>query len=211
MVSLAAAQALAAPDAVSRFEVHFPQVRRVQDDAVATAAATAIRRAAPGLSVETWRELEPVLVRILDSIRPLMAVVSVIFFVLAGLLVVNSVYLGMVERIHELGVLMSLGASGRRVMGLITLESVLMCGAGALLGTAAGLPLVGVLARGFTFPGLERYYASFGMDPVFYASIRPDEVAFAVLFALGTGVLAALWPASLASRLEPVEAMRFTA
>jgi len=49
------------------------------------------------------------------------------------------------------------------------------------------------------------------MDPMFYASIHPGEIAFAVLFALGTGVLAALWPASIASRLEPVEAMRFIA
>jgi len=211
LVSLAAAQELAAPDAVSRLEVHFPDVNRVQEDVVSADTAERLRRALPGLSVESWRELSPMLVRVLDSIRPVMALVTVIFFILAGLLVVNSIYLGMIERIREFGVLMSLGASGRRVMGLITLESMLLCSAGAVLGAAAGLPLVGLLARGFTIPGLEQYYASFGMDPVFYASIHPSEVAFAILFALGTGVLAALWPASLASRLEPVEAMRFTA
>ncbi len=211
LISLAAAQTLAAPDAVSRVEVHFPSIRRVQDDSASLEAARRLQRAVPELSVETWRELSPMLVRILDSLRPVMAVVSVIFFILAGLLVVNSIYLGMIERIHEFGVLMSLGASGRRVLGLITLESVLLCSAGALVGTAVGLPLVALMARGFTVPGLEQYYASFGMDPVFYASIHPSEVAFAIAFALGTGVLAALWPASLASRLEPVEAMRFTA
>ncbi len=211
LLSLAAAQAVAADDAVSRIEVHYPEIRRMQDDVASTETATRLRAALPALSVETWRELSPTLVRILDSLRPVMAIVSVIFFVLAGLLVVNSIYLGMVERIHEFGVLMSLGASGRRVMGLITLESVLLCGAGAALGLAIGLPLVGLMGRGFTIPGLEQYYASFNMDPVFYASIHPSEVLFAVLFALGTGVLAALWPASIASRLEPVEAMRFTA
>ena len=210
LVSLAAAQALAAPDAVSHIEVHFPDVRRLQDDALTAAASGRLQGALPGLSVESWRELAPTLVRILDSLRPVMAVVSVIFFVLAGLLVVNSIYLGMVERIREFGVLMSLGASGRRVMGLITLESVLLCAAGAAVGVALGLPLVGLMARGFTIPGLEQYYASFGMDPTFYASIQPGEIAFAVVFALATGVLAALWPASIASRLEPVEAMRFT-
>jgi ABC-type lipoprotein release transport system permease subunit len=211
LVSLAAAQSLAAPDAVSRIDVHFPDVRRLQDDAVTAVAAGRVQGALPRLSVESWRELAPTLVRILDSLRPVMAVVSVIFFVLAGLLVVNSIYLGMVERIREFGVLMSLGASGRRVMGLITLESVLLCAAGAVVGLAVGLPLVGLMARGFTIPGLEQYYASFGMDPTFYASIQAGEIAFAILFALATGVLAALWPASIASRLEPVEAMRFTA
>ncbi|MEJ2288383.1 MAG: FtsX-like permease family protein [Deinococcales bacterium] len=211
LVSLAAAQSLAAQDAVSHIEVHFPDIRRLQDNAVTSAVAERVQGALPGLSVESWRELSPTLVRILDSLRPVMAIVSVIFFVLAGLLVVNSIYLGMVERIREFGVLMSLGASGRRVMGLITLESVLLCAAGAAVGVAIGLPLVGLMARGFTIPGLEQYYASFGMDPMFYASIQPGEIAFAILFALATGVLAALWPASIASRLEPVEAMRFTA
>lgn len=211
LVSLTAAQSLAAADALSRLEVHFPEVRRVQDDAISGEAAHRLRQALPGLTVETWRQLSPTLGRILESIRPMMALVTIIFFILAGLLVVNSIYLGMIERIREFGLLMSLGTSGRRVMGLITLESVLLCSAGAAVGTAVGLPLVGLMARGFTVPGLEQYYASFGLDPVFYASIHPSEVAFAVLFALITGVLAALWPASLASRLEPVEAMRFTA
>ena len=211
LVSLTAAQALAAPDALSRLEIHFTEVRRVQEDAISAETARHVRRALPDLTVETWQQLSPMLGRILDSIRPMMAVTTSIFYILAGLLVVNSIYLGMIERIREFGVLMSLGASGRRVMGLITLESVVLCSAGALLGTAVGLPLVGLMARGFTVPGLEQYYATFGLDPVFYASIHPSEVAFAILFALGTGVLAALWPASLASRLEPVEALRFTA
>lgn len=211
LASLAAAQALAAPDALSRIEVHYPGVLRMEDDVSSAALAQQLQATLPDLTTETWRELSPVLVRILDSLRPIMAVVSVLFFVLAGLLVVNSIYLGMVERIHEFGVLMSLGASGRRVMGLITLESVLLCAAGAAAGLAVGLPLVALMGRGFTIPGLEQYYASFGMDPMFYASIHPGEIAFAVLFALGTGVLAALWPASIASRLEPVEAMRFIA
>jgi ABC-type antimicrobial peptide transport system permease subunit len=74
-----------------------------------------------------------------------------------------------------------------------------------------GLAAVGLMARGFTVPGLEHYYASFGMDPTMYASIGPGQVLLAVGLALASGVLAALWPASLAAKLEPAEAMRFTA
>ena len=114
------------------------------------------------------------------------------------------------ERIHEFGIIISLGAHGHKVMGMITLESVLLCVTGAVVGTGAGLAGVAYLSRGFTFPGLEEYYASFGLNPVFYASITPEQVLFSIAFALATGSLAALWPASMAARLEPVEAMRFT-
>jgi len=60
-------------------------------------------------------------------------------------------------------------------------------------------------------PGLVEYYAAFGMDPTFYLSIKPGQLAFAIAFAFITAVAAALWPAWIASRLEPVEAMRFQA
>jgi len=211
LISLATAQLIAAPDAVSRFEIHLPDIHRLEDDVLSVRVADALRPELPQLSVETWQQLFPELLQLLHAFGPMMAVVTLIFFVLAALLVVNTVYLGLIERIREFGVLMSLGVSGRRVMGLITLESVLLCLTGAVLGTGVGLAAVGLMARGFTVPGLEHYYASFGMDPTMYASIGPGQVLLAVGLALASGVLAALWPASLAAKLEPVEAMRFTA
>ena len=94
---------------------------------------------------------------------------------------------------------------------MIALESVLMCLLGTVVGTAGGLALVAAYADGLVIEPLVEYYASFGMDPVFYLSVTPGQVAFAVAFALVTALAAALWPAYLASRLEPVEAMRFQA
>lgn len=211
LVSLAAAQALAGPDAVTRFEVHLPWIHRLDEDTGSAAVADALAAAAPALQVETWRQLSPDLVGLLDAFGPLLAVITLIFFVLAGLLVVNTVYLGLIERMREFGVLLSLGLNGRRLMGLITLESVLLCVSGAVVGFGVGLAAVAWMARGFTFPGFERIYASFGMDPTLYASLAPGQALLAGAFAVATGILAALWPASLASRLEPVEAMRFTA
>ncbi len=211
LVSLGAAQALAAPDAVSRFEVHFPDVKRVVDDGVSGSVAAELTPQLPKLQVETWRQLSPGLVKLLNAFGPMLAVITLIFYVLAGLLVVNTIYLGLIERVREFGVLISLGMSGRAMMALVTLESVLLCAAGAAVGAAIGTAGVAVLGRGFTIPGFQQYMASFGMDPMFYPSVTAAQVLQAVGFALATGVLAALWPASLAARLEPAEAMRFAA
>lgn len=211
-VSLAAAQELAAPGAVSRFEVHYPELRQIREDRQTEfVAARLAERLGPDYSVETWRELDPMLAGLLDIINPMMYVVTSIFFVLAGLLVLNTIYLSLIERVREFGVIVALGATGRQVIGMILLESVLLCSSGALIGLGLGLAVVGYLSRGFSIPGLEAYYASFGLNPVFYPAVTAGQVGFAVLFTLVTALLAALWPALVAARLEPAEAMRHTA
>ncbi len=210
-LTLPAVQELAAPGSVSRFEIHYPELVRLDQDVQTPLIRDQLRQLLPQLNVEEWRELNPALVRLLDAIGPLMAVVNVIFFLLAGLLVVNTIYLSLMERIHEFGVIISLGANGRKVITMITLESMLLTITGAAAGLAIGLTWLAFLSRGVRFPGLDEYYASFGLNPVFYLTITPAQAMFTVSFAIAIGILAALWPASVAARLEPVEAMRFTA
>ena len=209
--TLEEAQALAAPDAVTRFEIHATSLVRIADDTIATDLADELGEALPSLEVLDWRELEPSIVEVLESLDPMLYAVSVLFFVLAGMLVLNTVYLSVMERVRELGVIQALGAGGGRVIGLIATESVLLCTLGAAVGGALGLGAVAAMSDGFTVPALAEYWASFGLDPVFYLSLSPGQVVFTFLFAVLTAVLAALWPAALAARLEPVEAMRFQA
>jgi ABC-type antimicrobial peptide transport system permease subunit len=96
-------------------------------------------------------------------------------------------------------------------MGMITLESVLMCLLGAAIGLGLGLASVASLADGFIFPGQEETFEQLGMNPVLYPSVEPWQVLVAVGFALTTAILASLWPASIAARTEPAEAMRYVA
>ena len=209
--SLEEAQLLAAPDAVTHFEIHGPSLVTIDDDRAAVDLANELDAALPALEVLDWRELEPATVQLLETLDPMLYAVSALFFILAGLLVLNTVYLSVMERIRELGVIQALGAGGRRILGLIATESVLLCTLGALVGSALGLAAIASLADGFSVPALAEYWASFGLDPVLYFTVTPAQVVFAIVFAVVTALLAALWPAALAARLEPVEAMRFQA
>jgi ABC-type lipoprotein release transport system permease subunit len=209
--SLGATQALAAPDAVQRIEVHGLELVHLSEDTVADALAARLASELPELEALSWREVSPGMANLLRTIQPMLFVVSALFFLLAGMLVLNTVYLSVMERIREFGILHALGAGDRRVLSMIALESVLMCLLGTAVGASGGLALVAAYADGLVIEPLVEYYASFGMDPVFYLSVTPGQVAFAVAFALVTAVAAALWPAWIASRLEPVEAMRFQA
>ena len=162
--------------------------------------------------VETWQQLDPSLATLVNFFTPVLVVMSFIFFVLAGLLVLNTVYLSTLERVREFGVIISLGARGRQIMGMVTLESVLMCMTGAALGLALGLGFVALGSNGLTLPGYaEEIIAEVGLPSVFYLSIEWWQILLAVGFAVLTAFFAALGPARMAANIEPAEAMRYTA
>ncbi|CAN5895221.1 FtsX-like permease family protein [soil metagenome] len=212
-LSLTAAQELAAPDALSRLELHYPAINTVKEDGSVAGDLSALRTAlGDGLEVEAWRELSPGLATMLNFLAPMMVVVSLIFFVLAGLLVVNTVYLSTLERVREFGVILSLGAKGRQVMGMVTLESLLLCLTGAAVGLALGLGFVALGSNGFKMPGYaEEMMAEVGLPTVFYLSTEPWQILLAVGFAVLTAFFAAFGPARMAANIEPAEAMRYTA
>jgi ABC-type lipoprotein release transport system permease subunit len=212
VLGLSAAQELAAPGAVSRFELHLSGARNAAADAMLIPLRARLQDAlGPAVIVETWREAFPALNQLERIMRPLVTFFVGLFFVLAGLLVVNTIYLSVVERTREFGVVIALGASRGRIMRMVLAESLLLCGTGAGIGLALGLATLARLARGFSYPGLGEYLQQLGLPAVEYARIEPGEIALILAFALATGILAALWPARLAGRLEPVEGMRFVA
>ena len=212
-LSLTAAQELAAPDALSRLELHYPDINTVKEDASVAPDVAALQSAlGESVEVEAWRNLSPGLAAMLNFLAPMMAIVSLIFFVLAGLLVLNTVYLSTLERIREFGVIISLGAKGRQIMGMVTLESLMLCLSGAAIGLAIGLGLVALGSNGFAMPGYaQEMMAEVGLPTVMYLTIEPWQVLLAVGFAVLTAFFAALGPARMAANIEPAEAMRYTA
>jgi ABC-type lipoprotein release transport system permease subunit len=210
-LSLAAAQALAAPGGATRLELHLPIVRYADDAQITALRPTLSAALGPKLSVETWREANPSLAQVLELLQPLVLAIIVIFFVLAGLMVVNTVYLGLLERTREFGVIAALGAGPAMVTRMVLLESLLLCLTGALAGGLLGVGLVARLSGGFTYPGLGQIGGSFGIPEILYPSLNAWAVLGTLAFAVLTGLLAAWWPARVAARMEPVEAMRFNA
>jgi ABC-type lipoprotein release transport system permease subunit len=210
-LSLPAAQALAAPGAVTQFEIYLPELRRLVDEAEGAPLKVNITEAlGSGLSIENWREANPALASYINMLDPVIIIFDALFFVLAGLLVVNTIYLSVLERVREFGVIMAMGANRWQVIRMVLMESLMLVGCGSVVGFAVGLGIVGAMSRGFSLPSAESY-AEFGIPTVMYASISLEQILITFAFALGTALLAALWPAWMAGRLQPVEAMRFAA
>jgi len=210
VLTLGVAQELAAPDAASRIVIFLPGLKTLAQESRLKHARRKLGPLIPaGYELISWREAQPALAAMLEMLKPMILIYALLFFVLAGLLVVNTVYLSLVERIREFGVIIALGADRWRIMRLVTMESLLLVGSGAVAGGLLGGLALWHMSQGFSLPGnLARQYAEFGLPEVMYASISPAQIAQVFAFAALTAVTSALWPAWLAGRLEPVEAMR---
>jgi len=140
--------------------------------------------------------------------------IAAISLLVAGIGIMNIMIVSLMERTREIGVLKALGMKGRTVLLVFLCESVIIGLMGALIGIASGWGLANVVAivfRGGGGIGLGNQAAQAGtfgamtITPV----LTPMVFIGALVFGVGVSVVFALYPAWRASKLKPVEALRY--
>ena len=133
----------------------------------------------------------------MQAMDGMMAAISFLAVAVGGIGVLNTMLMSVLERTREIGVLRALGWRRRRVLGMIINESLLL----GLMGGAVGI----LLAFGLTY--------LLSMIPMFgsFLSAQWELVIFAraLIVAVLLGLLGGLYPAYRATRLQPVEALRY--
>jgi len=113
--SLGTARRLARNDtAATAIIIRIDGVVGPQDGDLMDAKAAELRAVLPeGYQVEDWLELLPVMSGYLEILTPMLIIMAVIFFGLGALVVTNTLYLSVMERTREIGLILSLGACWR--------------------------------------------------------------------------------------------------
>jgi ABC-type lipoprotein release transport system permease subunit len=124
--------------------------------------------------------------------------------------IVNTLVMAVFERTREIGILAAIGMKGRRIMAMFLAESSLLAVGGIILGLILGSLIVGYFTRyGFYIGDI---YGSGGsdllMNDTIYAKLALEDAVSLTLIAFVITMLAGLYPAVLAARMEPVEALR---
>jgi putative ABC transport system permease protein len=115
-----------------------------------------------------------------------------ISLVVGGIVIMNIMLVSVIERTREIGLRKALGARRRDIHFQMLVEAATLSGAGALLGILLGL-------------GLARLVAAVSPLP---AAIAPFWMGVAALLGVSVGIIAGLYPATRAARLDPVVALQ---
>ncbi len=132
----------------------------------------------------------------MENTRAMLAGISILAVAVGGVGMMNTMLMAVLERTREIGVLRALGWRRLAILSLILRESLWL----GVLGGAAG---VGV-ALGIQWLIRQIEFMS-SLDPVWSAAV----LARALGIALGLGLIGGLYPALRATRLQPVEALRY--
>jgi len=176
------------------------------DDAMA-ALLSRLRKAAPGLDIQSWATLAPMPYAIANFFNDFVLIWLWTMFALMAIGIVNTQLMAVFERTREFGLLQALGMKPRLVMGEVALESALLIGAGAVLGIVFAVATVDAFPRGLDLGFLARGAELVGGGHVLYPRIDVQDFTIDTLIVWVFGVLAALWPARRASKVSPVETM----
>ncbi|QDG52870.1 FtsX-like permease family protein [Persicimonas caeni] len=160
-----------------------------------------------GLTVVDWQKAAGIVGQFVIVIRLALFVAIGIIFLVALVIINNSMVMATVERTGEIGTMRAIGAQRWYVMALFLLETLILglaaglagCGLGALIVAIAGhtgIPATTDFLR-FLFAG-DHLYPTLSVDNVLWA--------FAAIVAVST--ISTLYPARLATRIQPIVAMR---
>ncbi len=183
------------------------------------AASQAIRNAFGGqVSVTSSTAVLSTIESIFSAVELFLAGIAGISLLVAGIGIMNIMIVSLMERTREIGILKALGMKGRTVLLIFLGEAVIIGLLGAAIGIGLGLGLAEVVAR-VGFAAMGRQGAGAGIRPgaaVTQGSnlsispvLTPSVLVGAFAFGLMVSVVFALYPAWRASKLKPVDALRY--
>jgi len=150
---------------------------------------------------------------IFSTITIFLAGVAAISLLVAGIGIMNIMIVSLIERTREIGILKALGMKSRTVLSIFLCESVIIGLIGAFVGIALGWGMANIVAvifgrGGGAFGGAPRANggtSGLGITPI----LTPEVFVLALGFGIGVSIIFALYPAWRASKLKPVDALRY--
>ena len=123
-------------------------------------------------------------------------VIGIIALLVAGIGIMNIMLVSVTERTKEIGIRKSLGAKPKFILRQFLLEAVVLCNLGGIIGVLLGF-------------GIGNAMVKLGMSSAFEATVPVAWAVIGLLFCTAVGILFGMLPAVKASRLNPIDALRY--
>jgi len=200
-LSLAKAQAL------TQTENHASTIFILLKDTSFTDGVIKAIQAPAGLEVKSWKDLNTLLTEFETLANSYIGFFYLIILAITVSVIINTLIMSVYERTREIGILAAIGMRSGRIMGLFLSESFLLAIGGILMGLVLGLFSVYL----FNIKGF--YIGNMGLNGMLIsntirAQLTLDKTISVTIMTFVATILSGLYPAWMASRLEPVEALR---
>ncbi|HEV3261041.1 MAG TPA: ABC transporter permease [Gemmataceae bacterium] len=149
--------------------------------------------ASPDFDVSTVQEIARVGLVFLAVMQTLVVVIALISLVVGGIGIMNIMLVSVTERTREIGIRMAVGATGADVLMQFLIEAVVLALVGGVIGVSLGIGGAIGLALVVDWPVV----------------VYPPAVLLAFMVAAAVGIFFGFYPALKASRLDPIEALRY--
>jgi ABC-type lipoprotein release transport system permease subunit len=163
-----------------------------------------------------WQKIVPELVMILKMSDYVGYFVVIVVFIAAIAGIANTLMMSTFERFHEFGMLLALGSRPYRIIKMIIFEAALIGLLGVLIGSFLGYAFMvvtsdsGIDMASWGGDGQVEDMAYMGLNlPLHvYPRLERSDFVLGLIAVMFTSLVASIWPAWIAGRLEPMEAMR---
>ena len=164
--------------------------------------------------VFSFDELESDYNEVLKMKSRIQAIIPLIMLLIASLGIINTMLMAVLERTREIGMMAAMGMRKLEVMLLFIYEGAIIGFFGSLAGCILGgiggwyLEVKGMSLSSFGKEMLDMMETSFPIKDVFYGDLTLGILIFTLIFGTAVAILASIYPAYKAVRVEPIKALR---
>lgn len=179
--------------------------RRIEETIAAIEAAG--KRAGQPIKAISWQKAAGIIGQFATLMRAVLFSAVLIIFVVALVVINNALVMATLERVGEIGTLRAIGAQRRFILSMLLLESVVVGILAGAFGAAIGAIVLIVLGQ-TGIPATSDVMTFFFSGRRLYPEVGAPQLTFALGLVLLVSVLSAVYPAWLAMRVSPREAMQ---
>lgn len=198
---------IAKAQAMTQTENHASTIYVLLKDTTMTDAVVSMLGVPANLEIKRWEDLNALFVEYETFAQSYIAIFYMIILAISASVIINTLIMSVYERTREIGILSAIGMRGSRIMALFLAESSMLAVGGVIMGL-----IIGILATlYFNINGF--YIGNMGLSGMaiadtIYAKLTVNNLINLTIMTFVVTMLAGLYPAVMASRMQPVEALR---